>query len=264
MPSMISYAHNNEDIVLNRVFRGRVDGFYVDVGASHPVVASVTRHFSQLGWTGVNVEPNPGAYRELCQARPRDVNIQVAVSDREGAVTYYEALDCSAESTLSEEQARAMQLSGRPVQEHRVEVLTLATVMNRHAAGRTIDFLSVDVEGHERAVLATVDFCSWRPRVVVIEAVEPCTNVPAHHQWEDLLLGAGYLFTLFDGINRFYVREEDKDWVPLLSYPANPLDGAIRAREYELAREAVRYGRLARLAADGVQHLMDEVRRVFG
>lgn len=260
---MISYAHNNEDTILDRVFRGRTDGFYVDVGASHPDINSVTRHFSQLGWTGVNVEPNPGAYRALCQARPRDVNLQVAVSDREGTMTYYEALDCSAESTMSEELARAMRASGRSVREHRVEVLTLATILTRHAADRTIDFLSIDVEGHERAVLSSVDFVSQRPRVLVIEATEPCTNIPAHHRWESLLLDSGYLFTMFDGINRFYVRQEDRDWVPLLSYPANPLDGAIRAREYELALKAERYGRLARVAASGVQRMVDAVRGVL-
>jgi FkbM family methyltransferase len=261
--SMITYAHNNEDIILNRVFRGRTDGFYVDVGASHPDVNSVTRHFSQLGWSGVNVEPNPAVYRALCQARPRDVNLEVAVSDREGSATYYEALDCSAESTLSEELARAMRARGRSVREHRVEVLTLATILTRYATDRTIDFLSIDVEGHERAVLSSVDFSLWRPRVVVIEAVEPCTNVPAHHRWESLLLDSGYLFTLFDGINRFYVRQEDRDWVPLLSYPASPLDGAIRAREYELALKAERYGRLARIAAGGVQRMVNSVRGVL-
>jgi FkbM family methyltransferase len=260
---MITYAQNNEDVVLNRVFRGRADGFYVDVGASHPDINSVTRHFSQLGWTGVNVEPNPGAYRVLCQARPRDVNLQVAVSDQEGMATYYEALDCSAESTLSEEFATAMRARGRSVRVHGVEVLTLATILTRHATGRTIDFLSIDVEGHERPVLSSVDFSLWRPRVVVIEAVEPCTNVPAHHRWESLLLDSGYLFTMFDGINRFYVRQEDRDWVPLLSYPANPLDGAIRAREYELALKAERYGRLARIAAGGVQGMVNAVRGVL-
>ena len=261
---MISYAHNSEDVILNRVFRGRTDGFYVDVGASLPDIDSITRHFSQLGWTGVNVEPNPEAYRALCAARGRDVNLQVAVSDQEGTVTYYDVLDCSAESTLSEELARSMRASGRSVREHRVEVLTLATILDRHAANRTIDFLSVDVEGHEQAVLSTVDFSSWRPRVLVIEATEPCTNIPSHHKWEGLLLDAGYLFALFDGINRFYVREEDRDWMPLLSYPANPLDGATRAREYELASKAKRYGRLARIAAGGVQRAVDVVRGVLG
>ena len=34
---MISYAQNFEDVMLARVFAGRSDGFYVDVGAADPI-----------------------------------------------------------------------------------------------------------------------------------------------------------------------------------------------------------------------------------
>ena len=54
---MISYAQNFEDVMLARAFGDRRDGFYIDVGACFPDVASVTRHFYDLGWNGVNVEP---------------------------------------------------------------------------------------------------------------------------------------------------------------------------------------------------------------
>jgi len=52
---MISYAQNFEDVMLNRVFRDRVDGFYVDFGAADPVNLSVTKWFYDLGWTRGNI-----------------------------------------------------------------------------------------------------------------------------------------------------------------------------------------------------------------
>ena len=58
--TMISYAQNAEDVLLNRAFAGRGDGFWIDVGASDPVVNSVTKHFSDHGWRGINVEPERG------------------------------------------------------------------------------------------------------------------------------------------------------------------------------------------------------------
>ncbi len=64
---MVSYAQNGEDVVLARVFGDRRAGFYVDVGAGHPVVDSVTKHFYDLGWRGINVEPLPRSWR--CSAR---------------------------------------------------------------------------------------------------------------------------------------------------------------------------------------------------
>lgn len=54
---MIWYAQNAEDVVLARVFTGLRDGYYVDVGTGHPVVGSTTKHFYDLGWQGINVEP---------------------------------------------------------------------------------------------------------------------------------------------------------------------------------------------------------------
>ena len=47
--------------MLARVFAGRRTGFYVDVGAADPVNLSVTKWFYDLGWSGLNIEPNQAA-----------------------------------------------------------------------------------------------------------------------------------------------------------------------------------------------------------
>ena len=49
---MISYAQNFEDVILNRLFKGKANGFYIDVGAWHPVDHSVTKHFTIRGGQG--------------------------------------------------------------------------------------------------------------------------------------------------------------------------------------------------------------------
>src|SRR4051794_37044121 len=86
---MISYAQNYEDVVLARVLADVSRGFYVDVGANHPEQDSITRHFSDHGWRGINIEPGR-FYTDLAAARPRDVNLHVAVSMVAGPVTFYE------------------------------------------------------------------------------------------------------------------------------------------------------------------------------
>ncbi len=67
---MISYAQNQEDVLLNRVFQGLSDGFYIDVGANDPVVDSVTKLFYDRGWTGINVEPDENCWRRLERSAP--------------------------------------------------------------------------------------------------------------------------------------------------------------------------------------------------
>src|SRR5262249_24565486 len=97
---MLSYAQNAEDVVLSRVFRDRTDRLYVDVGAFAPDKGSVTKHFYDLGWRGINVEPADEAFQQLCRERPRDVNLHVGISDHAGYATFYESTEPE-RSTLS-------------------------------------------------------------------------------------------------------------------------------------------------------------------
>lgn len=239
--SMVSYAQNREDVALDRLFPRGKAGFYIDVGANDPLLYSVTKHFYDLGWHGINVEPSRGPFAALEAARPRDVNLNVAVSDRAGELTLFEfAGILSGISTLSERHATRHREAGLPNAPRTVPTLTLSEICERYVDG-PIDFLSVDVEGHEAQVLAGADWTRYRPRVVLVEATEPNTLdgagdtprmlVPAHDRWEPILLDAGYLFATFDGLNRFYVRPEDADLIPVLQVPVNIADGY---RPYEL------------------------------
>ena len=152
-----------------------------------------------------------------------------AVGSQAGQFTFYELPDRPQQSTLSAEAATRYRGEGLRVVEYPIEVMTLAAVCEKHVGDRVIDVLLIDTEGGERDALLGADFSRWRPKVLVIEATEPETNTPAHHDWEPIVLGAGYKFTLFDGINRYYVRAESPELVPPLSYPVNCLDHCVTA-----------------------------------
>jgi len=230
--SLISYAQNREDVVLDRLFPHGIAGFYIDIGAYDPTYNSVTRHFYDLGWHGINVEPATVAFERLSALRTRDVNINSGVSDEEGKLTFYESPPESGWSTFDQAQAESHIESGIALVERTVPVTTLARICENHVEG-TIDFLTVDVEGYEEQVLRGGDWERWRPRVVVIEATRPGTAIPSHGPWERLLLDADYQFVTFDGLNRYYVRSEDAELVDALRVPANFLDGFV---PYEFAR----------------------------
>lgn len=205
---MHSYAQNREDVVLARVLAGVERGFYVDVGASDPVVRSVTRHFYERGWRGVNLEPVARFHKMLVDDRPGDVNLCVALGRGPGSLTFYE-FEAEGISTLSRENADHFVALGYACARREVEVTTLAAVCAAHCPG-PIDFLKIDVEGWEREVIEGGDWARFRPRVVVVEATKPNSTEPTHQGWEPLLLGHRYLFAWFDGLNRYYVREEDR------------------------------------------------------
>lgn len=231
----ISFAQNQEDILLDRVFRGRPEGFYIDVGACHPVFHSVTKFFYERGWNGINIEPIPSMFDILARDRERDVNLPVGLSNREGTLRFLEVPAAVGYSTFSGEQAEQLRAWGYELIEHEIPVTTLARVCERYA-GRTIDFLKIDVESHEREVLEGGDWGRFRPRVVLIEATRPATTIACHEEWESVLLANDYLYACFDGLNRYYVRAEDRELLPALAVPANVLDDFETFEHFDRAR----------------------------
>lgn len=241
---MISYAQNHEDVLLARALADVESGFYIDAGAYDPTFDSVTRHFYEQGWHGINVEPQPAYAAMLRQARPRDVTLELALSDHSGVATLYDLSIGDGVATIDAPQAHRLADDYKVVGESQVRVTTLAAICDEYCDPSTsISFLKVDVEGHERAVIAGADWTRWRPRIVLIEATEPLSLHASHEAWEQLLLDAGYVVTLFDGLNRWYAHRDEKRLIELLSVPVNVLDHyepyAWRARVAQLEAEAV-------------------------
>ena len=242
---MISYADNFEDVYIQRVFPDQPCGFYIDIGAAHPVEGSVTRHFYGLGWRGINVEPLAAYHAMLEVDRPRDLNLRVAVAAEEGQATFYNLGDAGG-STLSAETAEATQKLGFALKTESIQVTTLRRLCEAHVRG-PIDFLKIDVEGLEREVIAGGDWARFRPTLVIVEATRPFQPEPCHDDWEPLLLEAGYVFAHFDGLNRYYLQAGDQARAAHLALPANVFDRFVPYRQHAAEKEvALLRARLSR------------------
>jgi FkbM family methyltransferase len=229
---VISYAQNAEDVVLARLFGSRSTGRYVDVGAGDPVEDSVTKHFYDLGWTGVNIEPVPALAERLAAVRPRDVNLSAAVSAKPGTAVLHVVPDAWGRTTLDDALAvRYRDDEDWQVRDIEVELVTLADVLDEHPG--EIDFLKIDVEGAEQDVIEGADWARHRPRIVVVEATDPGSTTLAYESWEPVLTDAGYRCALFDGLNRFYAQTQDEEAFDVLKSPANVLDAYER---YDMAQ----------------------------
>jgi FkbM family methyltransferase len=246
----ISYAQRYEDIHLLRCFDRQATGFYIDVGAGHPVYDNVSFLFYLRGWSGITVEPNPWLAELSAAVRPRDTRIASLLGAEEGEATYYLVEDFHGLSTTVEHHARAAHSEfGKRSRPMTVAVTTLAALCERHAPD-TIDFLKLDVEGAERAVLEGGDWRRFRPKVVVAEALAPVTLSPSFEEWEPLLTDNDYQFALFDGLNRYYVAREHVGLAQRLAAPT-ALDGIAQVRAFRPALDDPSHPdhRLARLCA---------------
>ncbi len=161
-------------MILRRIFEGKSSGFYVDVGAHHPARFSNTYFFYKRGWCGINIEPNPSVSDLFRSVRERDIHIELGVSDSAGEVTYYQ-FDEPALNTFDSESAKS---SLAKQQYHlkttcRVAVERLDRILDSYLPlGTSIDFLSIDAEGLDLAVLRSNDWRRYRPKCVLVEVLK--------------------------------------------------------------------------------------------
>ncbi len=146
--------------------------------------------------------------------------MKIGLSNCETTLELSECFPYDGVSTFSPELASMWRERGMTFVKRPVPVMTLARVCEDHV-DRPIDFLKIDVEGHEREVIEGGNWSRWRPRVVLLEATWP-------ERWEPQLLAADYLFAAFDGLNRYYVRAEDRQLLGAFNDPICYYDDFIR------------------------------------
>ena len=220
---MISYAQNGEDVLLRRALPGK-KGFYVDVGAGYPSIDSVTKYFYNIGWTGINIEPQSQLFELMQTNRPKDTNVNCAVGSREGKAELLTFENAWGWATLNKEVADKVDASTSDAKKVEVELLSLDSILEKHAKHSEIDFLKIDVEGNEADVLLSIDLTRWQPKIIVVEATAPNSTRQTHDEWESILIDGNYTYAFFDGLNRYYVKEKYKNLVQDLSIPPNEFD----------------------------------------
>lgn len=163
----ISFSQHGEDLVILEHLQGMrlaSKGIYMDAGCFDPVVFSNTRLLSLYGWTGLNIDAGEDVIAKFNAARPRDCNICAALSDRRQEM-FLDGNIGSARRRLSlEESLRAKKAKIR------IETVTLDEVLSLSPlAGCEVDFLDVDCEGHDLAVLRGFPFARVRPKLIAVE-----------------------------------------------------------------------------------------------
>jgi FkbM family methyltransferase len=173
---MPSFAQQGEDLVLDRILKRKLGlprnykGFYIDVGAYHPKAMSVTYLLYCAGWRGICIDMSDATCRLFEQQRPRDKAVCTAVGDQEGRqLAYFLSQSPSGSNTLNPAAADLLARSSPLIRKH-VPLTTLDNIIAAHAPGEAIDFVNIDVEGHELYVLKGIDLNGpSRPTCIAIE-----------------------------------------------------------------------------------------------
>ncbi len=223
----ISYAQNFEDVMLNRLFSEPNSGFYIDVGAHHPVIDSVTKAFYDRGWQGINIEPVKEYFDLLQQTRERDINLNIAVGETESELEFFE-LESTGLSTFDRKTAyRLAEAENFTVNPYKVPLRKLGDIC-REQVKCQIDFLKIDVEGWEEKVILGHDWENFRPIVIVLEATIPNSPIRTQTNIKTILEHHHYYHVYFDGLNDYYLAKEREDLIHYFATPPNVFDKFIR------------------------------------
>ncbi len=197
-----SYAQHGEDIIAEALLPA-ARGFYVEVGAFHPVSISNTYLFYRKGWRGIVIDPAPEVARLFQQRRPEDRLLACAVSEEE-SVRRFDIMPAGETNRLSDT-ATAGTPPTHPRYSLQVPCRRLAAILDEHLPpGQTIDFLTIDAEGHDLSVLRSNDWRKYRPRVIAVEDFQP----PAQSPICNFLSQQGYQAVITSKITRFFAPME--------------------------------------------------------
>lgn len=249
----VSYAQRLEDVYLARCFPDRKDGFYIDIGAGHPVYDNASFAFYLKGWRGVTVEPNPDLAQLARAVRPRDRCEQVLVGAEAGRAPFYRVHDFHGFSTTIEQHAQAaLSQFGKSSERLELPMVTLAQLCERDVPGQ-YEFLKVDVEGSEADVLLNGDFARFRPNIIVVEALAPYSLAPTWDAWEPFLAKHGYRYVWFDTLNRYYLADEARELARHFQNVPDSFPGTLLYRDARPALDDASHldHHLAQLMAQG-------------
>lgn len=209
------YSQFGEDRLLEKLFQGKRRGVCIEVGANNGVDGSTTLRFEELGWDCVLVEPNPALCREL-RARRKARLFECAASSASGTAILHVASGAEqshAVSALGDERKPEQILKEHGFPTHPVEVATrrLDDILDEAQPAAGIDFISIDVEGHELELLKGFSLDRWRPEVLIVEDNSPIWETSVR----DYLSAQGYVRFRRTGVNDWYAHVSNKSLASL-------------------------------------------------
>ncbi len=210
------YAQFGEDKILYDLFDRKQDGVCVEVGGYDGVTGSNTYFFEQLGWKCLIVEPMPEYCQKIKSIRKCEV-AEIAASDTKGEVTFYVAEGVETLSTMEQDVNHFKRIDkegATGIKEIRVKTDLLTRILLDRGI-RQVDFLSLDVEGHELSALRGLSFEQIRPRILIIED----NSFGANDEIKKFMKNHSYVRFKRTGCNDWYAQKEDEfvSFLPVMS-----------------------------------------------
>ena len=166
-----TYSSEGEDKILYKFLRNINKGFYVDVGAYHPIKSNNTLLLFHRGWSGINIDPSKFSIDLFNFLRPKDENYNLAVSNKNEMINFYYSKSYDQLGTANIKflnfhfRKKKIKYSTKKIKAHKLNYILDNSKFN----GKKIDLLNIDVQGYELKVLKSLNFKKYKPSVICIE-----------------------------------------------------------------------------------------------
>ena len=202
-----SYAMDGEDLAIDQYVNKIEKGFYVDIGAHHPIQRNNTNLLFKKGWEGINIDINEFSIDLFNFLRPDDLNLLTAISDKEGEISFYYQKKFSQLNTTDKKIANE-HFQGK-FKERTVKCRTIQNILDQSRyKNRKIDFLNIDVEGHELSILSSIDYNRFNIKFISVEMINHNEESKVVSQkLKDLLNKNNYLLEKVIGCNYIFKKK---------------------------------------------------------
>lgn len=165
-----SYAHTGEDRIIEGILKPIINkpGVYVDVGCNHPKFLSNTYGLYKKGWRGICIDANAKLIKHYRLLRPKDIAVVGLVSDSIKQEEFFQ-IENNLLSTVDKsnlEEAINLDLDYEVLF---LETVTLTSILKEYNVPKHFELLTIDAEEHDFAVLSSMDFNLFRPKLIVVE-----------------------------------------------------------------------------------------------
>ena len=203
------YSKNGEDQYLKRIFKNKKKGIYLDVGAYHPYRASNTCLLYKKGWSGINVDISKESIDLFNIARPNDINLNIAIGDKNKVQTFYYKKQRHPMNTLNKEFAENYFYKKKTrIKKSKIMTRTFNYLVNDI---KNIDLLDIDVEGNEYEVIRKINFKKVSFKIILIERTHfNKKTINNNKKINQLLLKENYKYVKSFGETNIYKNRKFK------------------------------------------------------
>lgn len=215
MDARPSFSQVGEDIIINYLFNSlKIEKpTYLEIGTNLPIRGNNTYFFYNKGCRGVCIEPDTELYKLIRKKRPEDtvLNIGIGLTGDTSAILHIFPDGYTGWNTFSKEEAL--------IREKESGINVAKTVeMPLRSVNDIIEsyfkpwpnFVSIDVEGLDLAILQSLDFNRFKPEVFCVETISfSVTNKEEKLQdIIDFMTSKGYFAYADTHVNTIFCRTD--------------------------------------------------------